>query len=235
MEKSKLLGNVYFRGRTKTIHRLGCDCSTDCGLKITPTWKVVALAGDTKEHECCRCKGGYDSFAERESCQRTSQQNSGRPSWDTITFEELTEEEKRLVLPSLYNPTYHQEKKAELGRLFEERALLRREKSLSHQSVVVPEPIPGHSGYVYLMLAVGSPRYKIGVSVNPPQRLQRLNAGQSPYPLELVYCFSTDDMRRDELMLHEAFKPYRVHGEWYALPPSAVALIKRIKRGQNDE
>lgn len=86
-------------------------------------------------------------------------------------------------------------------------------------------------GYVYLMWAVGTFRYKIGYSANPEFRLYQLNQRQSPYPIEMIHCFPAIDMVRDEGILKRAFYKYRVHNEWYELPLEAVELIKLIKEG----
>ena len=73
-----------------------------------------------------------------------------------------------------------------------------------------------NQGYVYLVHAIGTDRYKIGRSVNPVARLQQLQ-GQSPYPLQIVECFWTPDAIACEKYLHEEFKSARVYGEWFQL------------------
>jgi hypothetical protein len=76
-----------------------------------------------------------------------------------------------------------------------------------------------NQGYVYLIHAVGTDRYKIGRSVNPPVRLETLKK-QSPYPLQIVECFWTPDAITDEKKLHIYFKSDRVYGEWFTFKSS---------------
>lgn len=71
-----------------------------------------------------------------------------------------------------------------------------------------------NQGYIYLVHAQSTNRYKIGRSVNPIARLEQLK-GQSPYPLQIVECFWTPDAIADEKYLHESLASIRVHGEWF--------------------
>lgn len=71
-----------------------------------------------------------------------------------------------------------------------------------------------NQGYVYLIHALGTNRYKIGRSVNPIVRFETLKK-QSPYPLQIIDCFWTPDSIEDEKRLHQYFKSDRVFGEWF--------------------
>jgi len=73
-----------------------------------------------------------------------------------------------------------------------------------------------NQGYVYLIHAVGTDRYKIGRSINPPVRLETLKK-QSPYPLQILECFWTPDAIADEKYFHnrEYLAPHRKFGEWF--------------------
>lgn len=73
---------------------------------------------------------------------------------------------------------------------------------------------PGKEGYLYLLKARGTNRYKIGRSKNPLARHQALK-NQSPYPLEIISTFYTLDAITDEIRLHEHFGDFRVYGEWF--------------------
>lgn len=70
------------------------------------------------------------------------------------------------------------------------------------------------SGYVYLIYAVGTNRYKIGRSISLKTRLQQLQK-QSPYPLEIIYAFKTSNPAWDEAYWQDAYKEHRVYGEWF--------------------
>lgn len=72
----------------------------------------------------------------------------------------------------------------------------------------------GREGWVYLIHAVGTKRYKIGRSINPMSRLEVLKV-QSPYPLKVIRTIWTVDAVEDERKAHENLKNYRVHGEWF--------------------
>jgi hypothetical protein len=74
----------------------------------------------------------------------------------------------------------------------------------------------GREGWVYLIHAVGTSRYKVGRSVNPVARHQTLQ-NQSPYPLKIVECFWTVDAPTDEAGWHKQLSEYRVYGEWFEL------------------
>ena len=69
-------------------------------------------------------------------------------------------------------------------------------------------------GWVYLVRAEGTDRYKIGRSTQPKERHQVLKR-QSPYPLKVIYCFPSLDAATDEAKLHEWFASNRVYGEWF--------------------
>jgi hypothetical protein len=74
-------------------------------------------------------------------------------------------------------------------------------------------------GYIYLIHAIGTSRYKIGKTRREPsKRFLELNSSQSPYPLRLLSFFETDNIDYQEGRLHHLAKQYRVHGEWFELP-----------------
>jgi hypothetical protein len=87
-------------------------------------------------------------------------------------------------------------------------------------------------GYVYLIHASGTNRYKIGRSVNPVARFETLKK-QSPYPLQIIECFWTPDAIADESELHKFFKDERVHGEWFDFQDkdeaSIISFVDKVK------
>ena len=83
-------------------------------------------------------------------------------------------------------------------------------------------------GFIYLIHAQGTDRYKIGLTTRHPEaRLSELNSSQSPYPLELIDWFETDNVTGDEGYLHEKFASYRVHGEWFKLDRKILLKVRR--------
>lgn len=87
-------------------------------------------------------------------------------------------------------------------------------------------------GYVYLIHAEGTDRYKIGLTTRSVQaRLAELNSSQSPYPLEVIDWFETDNVTTDEGYLHEKFAAYRVHNEWFQFDKKALKKVLREYQG----
>lgn len=83
-------------------------------------------------------------------------------------------------------------------------------------------------GLVYLIHALDTPRYKIGKTTVIDIRAETLNR-QSPYPVEIVALIPSEDITTDEGALHQRYAAYRVHGEWFELPPEAVEEIKDMQ------
>ena len=75
-------------------------------------------------------------------------------------------------------------------------------------------------GHVYLLHAVGTNRYKIGMTQQGrmAKRFNELNGSQSAFPVELVTFIDVKDRYQVEAELHQKFKAFRVHGEWFNLP-----------------
>lgn len=72
-------------------------------------------------------------------------------------------------------------------------------------------------GFVYLVWAIDTPRYKVGRSKNPHRRVEALNL-QSCYPLKLLETCYFDNAEKHEKRLHCLLAQWRVHGEWFELP-----------------
>jgi len=77
-------------------------------------------------------------------------------------------------------------------------------------------------GFVYLIHAVGSGRYKIGFTKRLPGiRLQEIQHG-SPFPLKLVKDHETFEGSQLETYWHQKFCNKRVYNEWFELTSSDV-------------
>ncbi len=87
---------------------------------------------------------------------------------------------------------------------------------------------PGREGWIYLIHARGTNRYKVGRSVNPVVRYQTLQK-QSPYPLTIIDCFWTIDAVHDESYIHKAYQENRTYGEWFEFntPPKNLFWFAR--------
>jgi len=83
-------------------------------------------------------------------------------------------------------------------------------------------------GYIYLIRAVKTDRYKIGLTTRSVEaRFTELNSSQSPFPLELIDWFETDNVTADEGYLHEKFASYRVHNEWFEFDKKTLKKVRR--------
>ncbi len=70
------------------------------------------------------------------------------------------------------------------------------------------------SGYIYLLRATGTNRYKIGRSKNPKSRSKRINY-QSPVPVVLLDEFKCNNPVEAEKTIHRDCGRMRKHGEWF--------------------
>lgn len=71
-------------------------------------------------------------------------------------------------------------------------------------------------GYVYLIQAKNSNRFKIGMSENPEARLMQIQT-MSPLELELIGYYWSDSMYQEEQKWHTRLQEFRVQGEWFQL------------------
>ena len=76
---------------------------------------------------------------------------------------------------------------------------------------------------VYLVEAVGSGMYKIGVAGDIRARMKSLSSG-CPFQLRLLAVIG-DESRLSEHREHKRYAEYRTHGEWFQLPPNVVIEI----------
>ena len=81
---------------------------------------------------------------------------------------------------------------------------------------------PNHEIYVIRM----ERDYKIGYSVSPMERLNKLQTG-SPVKLEMVY--RGPGTRKDEKEIHRLLKEWRESGEWFSLPDWVVDAIRTVR------
>lgn len=90
----------------------------------------------------------------------------------------------------------------------------------------------GKQGYVYLIQAGDSFRFKIGRSVDPERRIKEIQIGSS-VKLKLLCQKNCRDMCVQENRWHELFGASRRHGEWFDLDekqlPKIVSALKDSK------
>jgi predicted GIY-YIG superfamily endonuclease len=68
--------------------------------------------------------------------------------------------------------------------------------------------------YVYLIQALESGRYKIGVSKNPTRRIKQLQTGSNE-ELKLIHSFKSMYPHKVEKALHHRYNIEKTSGEWY--------------------
>lgn len=91
------------------------------------------------------------------------------------------------------------------------------------KSVVVNE-----TAFVYAISVEGLPYYKIGTTTRLSVRLSTIQVG-CPLPVKVAFFEEVprDAARCLEKNLHRAFDHYRVHGEWFFLPPRIWNFVSR--------
>lgn len=86
--------------------------------------------------------------------------------------------------------------------------------------------------HVYLIHAQTTNRYKIGITSRAIEyRLKELNGEQSAYPLELITSIRHTNYKAVEKHLHDRYKAYRVHGEWFEFAPEQLAEVQSYMSG----
>ena len=107
-------------------------------------------------------------------------------------------------------------------------------KEPAKRGIYKPQKESVRSGYVYLMLAEGVDRYKIGLSRKPKERYSTISK-QSPFPVSVIACYKVDDMIEAEKNWHQKFAEQRVHGEWFELSEDCVNEFVASAKGVGDE
>lgn len=90
-----------------------------------------------------------------------------------------------------------------------------------------PEPAIPDSRAQAVYLVEGGGRFKIGISADPAARLASLQTG-SPFLLRLVCSREFADAAAVERELHMRMGAHRIHGEWFDLPPRALADVQAV-------
>ena len=80
----------------------------------------------------------------------------------------------------------------------------------------------------YLYLIKFNNLYKIGISVNPSNRLQQLSLGENA---EIVHKKLYPHAKLIESAIHDIYSRKQVSGEWFELSDDDVELIKDFDMG----
>lgn len=86
--------------------------------------------------------------------------------------------------------------------------------------------------HLYILNAIGSDHYKIGVTTKTPEhRISQMQTG-NPLHIESVgsAIFPESEAYRLEAACHAAFREYRLNGEWFDLNPvTATSLLMALR------
>ncbi len=94
--------------------------------------------------------------------------------------------------------------------------------------------MPKSEGYIYLIHASSTNRYKIGLTTrNVQERLNELNSSQSAYPLKLVASAKFQNVHVAEKELHAKYSRNRVHGEWFEFTNREAQAVAANLSGEN--
>ena len=89
---------------------------------------------------------------------------------------------------------------------------------------------PSVNQRLFIYVIKGAGLFKIGQTGNVQRRFNSLQACS---PVKLVLAAYWDSVEPDEEKnLHERFKAYRSHGEWFSVPPALMleCVAERTKR-----
>ncbi|MBD2414515.1 hypothetical protein FACHB389_31500 [Nostoc calcicola FACHB-389] len=102
-------------------------------------------------------------------------------------------------------------------------------ETVEGESSLIRNQITPKPGYIYVVHAINTDRYKIGKSVNPNNRLVSLSK-QAPYKLKLLFSFAVQDMSKAEKQLHQYFIDKQVNSEWFQLSNDDIEYLKSWSR-----
>lgn len=96
-------------------------------------------------------------------------------------------------------------------------------------------------GYIYFLTRQGGEfddppaPIKIGMTHRDPEndRLPEIET-MSPYPLQVLFSYSTQNPKLAEKLVHKQLAPYRMHGEWFEREPT-LAFIDHLQEVMKQE
>lgn len=96
----------------------------------------------------------------------------------------------------------------------------REEQEKTSDKKAKPEP---KSGHIYIVHAVGTNQYKIGLTTakNPNTRIGNIQTS-SPVEIETVATFRVANPQKEESKIHKKLKKYRKLGEWFKIKDRAI-------------
>lgn len=143
---------------------------------------------------------------------------------ETAMFEML----RSNTLMTEYTEEEKERAAATAGDLAEQR--MRREIGLQPRTKAerIKDVVRDDNGFVYIIHAIGTDKYKIGMTKRSVESRIEGIATSSPYKCECIYSIRASKPRRLEKYLHEVFKPYREAGEWFTMPGESISKAKAL-------
>jgi len=90
--------------------------------------------------------------------------------------------------------------------------------------------VSGYRCYVYFIQCDVTKRVKIGLSMDPKDRLKKM---QAMCPTELSIIYQVKTRSEMEEVLHERFAKYRLHGEWFEYGEEIKQFVELYKEQNN--
>jgi T5orf172 domain len=88
------------------------------------------------------------------------------------------------------------------------------------------KPILSQEGYVYLMQAKGTKRFKIGlVRKHPRIRQAQLNSRQNAYEIEIITFVYSKQVTIFEAQLKKKYEKWKVRNEWFELDQKTLTRV----------
>jgi hypothetical protein len=81
--------------------------------------------------------------------------------------------------------------------------------------------------YIYIIQKARTSQYKIGITVNPRQRIKALQTGNGA-ELFLAFCVRADNASSLEKRLHRCLLPFKCkhHSEWFTLSDECLEFAR---------
>lgn len=90
------------------------------------------------------------------------------------------------------------------------------------------------AGFVYFIQCNGpTGPVKIGRATHVERRFNAIQC-DNPYPVELLAKMASDDMARDEALLHERFADSHIRGEWFEPHEDLLKLARQARNYVRD-
>jgi hypothetical protein len=88
-------------------------------------------------------------------------------------------------------------------------------------------------GFLYAVRRESDGATKIGIAINPVNRLNKLRYACKPDVLEMIACLQVEDMGKAEAEAHESMASKQILGEWFALDDADLLSLGFTLKGKD--